>query len=410
MRKDLISTPILAYLGIVSLTYGFLLMRAMQLDYYFPIQVFMTSILLISAGIIFFAALAVIILNLQKQVKISASGAAFGLLTAGYVLFQLNNAAEVFKRLNPVQLSSLESFLFGQISFFLVAFSAFALFVISSPRDRVKKELVVMGGISMGLFDKFKDVSKLAAKKVAEKADETARKIKYKQVEKNIKRTLLSRFSMSQLEGICRARGISLQVEGKRGKRKARSKEELIPKLLKLNIDEIVRLAKRYGIKYQDLLTELEEARKELLEREEEYSEVDISVEPTETSILDEVLDIIQEEFRPESIRDEEDFEKQLTIFLKLKLGEERVERQKQRGGKRVDILIDGVYGLELKIADTPQTLAMLPTQLKIYSKRLEDVAAVIAVPNDVEIDDEVLEILEEEGFKYVLLQADVRR
>jgi hypothetical protein len=265
----------------------------------------------------------------------------------------------------------------------------------------------------MGLFDKFKDVSKLAAKKVAEKADETARKIKYKQIEKNIKKAILSRFSMSQLEGICRARGISLQVEGKRGKRRARSKEELIPKLLKLDIDDIVKLAKKHGIKYQDLLTELEEARRNLLEKredEEGYMEETFIETLEETSILDEVLDLIREEFRPESIRDEEDFEKQLAIFLKIKLGDDRVERQKQRGGKRVDILIDGVYGLELKIADTPQSLAMLPTQLKIYSKRLEDVAAVIAIPERVEIDEEVLEILEEESFKYVLLQADVRR
>ena len=260
----------------------------------------------------------------------------------------------------------------------------------------------------MGLFDKIKDAGKFAAKKMAEKADETARRLKYKQIEKNIKRAFLDRFSMRQLEGICRARGISLQVEGKRGKRKARSKDELIPKLMKLSIEEIVTLAKRHGIKYQDLLKELEEARKELLEKETEtYEELNTV---TETSVLDEVLDLIQSQFKPESIRDEDDFEKQLTIFLKLKLGDDRVERQKQRGGKRVDILIDGVYGLELKIADTPQTLAMLPTQLKIYSKRLEDVAAVIAIPMGMEIDEEVLEILDEEGYRYVLIQADVRR
>jgi len=260
----------------------------------------------------------------------------------------------------------------------------------------------------MGLFDKFKDISKQTAKKIAEKADETSKKIKYKKIERNLKEALLSRFSMSQLEGICRARGISLQVEGKRGKRRARSKDELIPKLIKLDFNEIVAVARRHGIRYDDILRELEEARKILLEKKQDDGSGQVI--PVERSTLDEVLSIIQAEFKPELLRDEEDFEKQLTIFLKLKLGEERVTRQAYKGGKRVDILIDGLYGLELKLADTPQSLAALPTQLKLYSRRLEDVAAVIAIPRDVEIDEEILDILDEEEFKYVVINAEVKR
>ncbi len=260
----------------------------------------------------------------------------------------------------------------------------------------------------MGLLDKFKDVSKQTAKKLVEKADEASKKIKYKKIEQNLKEALLDRFSMSQLEGMCRARGISLQVEGKRGKRRARSKDELIPKLMKLDFNEIVAVARRHGIRYDDILIELEEARKYLLEKRQDVeTEQEISFEK---SILDEILSIIQAEFKPELLRDEEDFEKQLTIFLKLKLGEERVRRQEYRGGKRVDILIDGHYGLELKLADSNQSLAALSTQLKLYSKRLEDVAAVIAIPRDMETDEEILDILDEEGFKYVVINAELKR
>jgi len=251
----------------------------------------------------------------------------------------------------------------------------------------------------MGFFDMIKKA-----------ASGTVKAVKYMQFEKKIKKALLNRFAMRQLEAICISRGISLQVEGKRGKRRARSKDELIPKLMKLDLDEIVRLAKKYGIKYQDLLDELEEFKRRLNESEKaKIPEIIENQKPS--NILDEVLDIIENEFVPETIRDEEDLEKQLALFLKLKIGNDRVRRQEYRDGKKIDLVIDGIYGIELKLADSYQSIATLPTQLRMYSKRLSDVAAVIVKPKDKDIDiDEILEILREDGFKYVVLNADVKR
>ncbi|WP_456478185.1 hypothetical protein [Geoglobus ahangari] len=280
----------------------------------------------------------------------------------------------------------------------------------TNPAPKIKKgtETKPLKMPKSSLLRSFSSYIDSKMKQLSEKADEAARGRKFKRFEQNLKIALLDRFSMSQLEGICRARGISLQVEGKRGMRRARSKEELIPKLMFLSFDELVRIAKRHGIRYDDLLREREEARKILLEKKQD-TEIEQEIS-SERSVLDDVLNIIQAEFKPETIRDEEDLEKQLTIFLKLKLGEERVTRQGYRGGKRVDILIDGRYGLELKLADSNQSLAALPTQLKLYSKRLEDVAAVIAIPKNLEVDEEILDILDEEGFKYVVINAEVKR
>jgi len=94
--------------------------------------------------------------------------------------------------------------------------------------------------------------------------DTTSKKLKYSKREKEIKEAMLMRFAMWQLERVCIAKKISLKVKGKKGERKARSKTELVPKLLKLEVRDIVKYAKKYNVKYEDLLEELEIAKKEI--------------------------------------------------------------------------------------------------------------------------------------------------
>jgi len=107
----------------------------------------------------------------------------------------------------------------------------------------------------MGLLDGIKKVTDVAVKTV-----------KYKRREKEIKETMLLRFTLWQLERICVSKRISTKVEGKRGKRRARSKDELIPKLMHLEIEEIAKYAKKFGVKHEDLLEEWEEFKRELNE------------------------------------------------------------------------------------------------------------------------------------------------
>lgn len=87
MRKDLIATPVLAYLGIIGLVYGFLLMLAALEYVHPPLFLSIASILFISTGIFFFAALTTILINLRTQTKMATTGAAFCLLAISYILF-----------------------------------------------------------------------------------------------------------------------------------------------------------------------------------------------------------------------------------------------------------------------------------------------------------------------------------
>lgn len=116
MRKDLIATPVLAYLGIIGLVYGFLLMLAALEYVHPPLLLSIASILFISTGIFFFAALTTILINLRTQTKMATSGAAFCLLAISYILFQLSNTGNFFKTLNPAQLKDLEYLLFGDLT------------------------------------------------------------------------------------------------------------------------------------------------------------------------------------------------------------------------------------------------------------------------------------------------------
>ncbi len=253
-------------------------------------------------------------------------------------------------------------------------------------------------------MDRFKEFAGKAVEIVSEAADTYMKKREFRRRMYESEILLLSRFAVWQLERICLSEDIPPYVEGKRGPRKARSKNEFIDLIVdELDFEDVVEYAKKFGVRYQDILRDLEELEAEL------FGEEDIDFQPENE--FDEILDLIQKEFRPEMTRDEEDLEKQLAMFLKVHLGEDSVERQVTiEKGKRVDILIDGIYGIEVKIADSTG-LAYLPTQLRIYKKRLRDVAAVIVRPIGKEVNiDDILELLDEDGIKYVEVQAEVRR
>tara|TARA_Y100000590_G_scaffold292059_2_gene328806 strand:+ start:484 stop:1332 length:849 start_codon:yes stop_codon:yes gene_type:complete len=92
------------------------------------------------------------------------------------------------------------------------------------------------------------------------------------------------------------------------------------------------------------------------------------------------IINAIKVGFQPEKIRDEEGLEAQLTIFIKAKFPELKVERQViSKTGERLDIVIDDNYVFELKVPKSRDTLRNLSAQIEEYSESYPNLCTVIA-------------------------------
>ena len=95
-----------------------------------------------------------------------------------------------------------------------------------------------------------------------------------------------------------------------------------------------------------------------------------------------EILDIIEDEFESERIRNEEELQAQLTIFLKTRLNK-KVEREVQITDGRLDIVIDGKYVLEVKIPKSKTDLRNLSAQIEEYLEEYPFLAVIIGDKTD---------------------------
>ncbi|WP_167712253.1 hypothetical protein, partial [Thermococcus sp. GR4] len=150
---------------------------------------------------------------------------------------------------------------------------------------------------------------------------------------------------------------------------------------------------------------ELEEETVESLGGEdlEEYSLEEADYQP-EPDIVDILFD-----FEPETVRDEEDLEKQLYQYLKARLGR-RVVRQYPVGDQKIDIAIDGRVGIEIKIAESRSKLQRLVGQVLDYVEYFDEVIAVILdVGANVNIDSYIKK-LRQLGAEVVVLEGDIKK
>ena len=100
------------------------------------------------------------------------------------------------------------------------------------------------------------------------------------------------------------------------------------------------------------------------------------------------IIDTIKNEFKPEPCRDEPELQKLLKVFLNVKFGDKKVEREVRTHiapdipeGK-IDFLIDDEYVIELKLARDSHTLQGFLGQLLGYQKVYPQIAALLLFDN----------------------------
>ena len=90
------------------------------------------------------------------------------------------------------------------------------------------------------------------------------------------------------------------------------------------------------------------------------------------------IISTIQNDFKPQPCTDEKELQGQLTMFLSTKYPGKEIDREVEKDGAKLDIVIDGKYAIELKIARDPTTLRNLTAQLEEYQEVYPQIATLL--------------------------------
>jgi|Deesub1362B_J571_1020462.scaffolds.fasta_scaffold00059_35 hypothetical protein len=238
----------------------------------------------------------------------------------------------------------------------------------------------------MGLKDFLKKAGEVTKKAV----DRAAKEVKWRRKVGEAKREILSRFTVKQLERIANSKRISLYRQDPfTGEReRLRSKGAIVDKIASnLSFQQVVDLARRYKVRYSDVVQDLEKFRQELFEEkqrkrgEEEILRDIYEVDEFEEEFRNEsskVLEMITE-FEPMGIvRDEKELRNQLASWLSAKLGKRVVKLEYPFEHGKVDILIKDEIAIEVKVADGKQKLKNLVGEVTTDKMYFSSVIAVI--------------------------------
>ncbi|NJE07614.1 hypothetical protein E3E31_03590 [Thermococcus sp. M39] len=167
-----------------------------------------------------------------------------------------------------------------------------------------------------------------------------------------------------------------------------RTKGEIVAKLASnLSFQEVVDLARRYKVRYSDVVQELEKFRQKLFEEkqrkrsEQEILEDIYEADEFEEEFENESSKIIETitEFEPMGIvRDEKELRNQLASWLSAKLGKSVVKLEYPFEHGKVDILVKDEIAIEVKVADGKQKLKNLVGEVTTDKMYFSSVIAVI--------------------------------
>lgn len=270
----------------------------------------------------------------------------------------------------------------------------------------------------MGLRDIFKKAGEVTKKAV----DRAAKEVKWRKKVGEAKREVLSRFTVKQLERIANSKRISLYREDPfTGEReRLRSKGAIVDRLASnLSFQQVVDLARRYKVRYSDVVQELEKFRQELFKEKqrkrkekeilEDIYDADQSVRESESE-SSKLLKIISE-FEPIGIpKSEEDLKSQLAQWLSGQLGKGAVKVEYPFEHGKVDILVYDDVVVEVKVARSRQSLKNLLGE--VYTDKMY-FSSVIAVVFDIG-KDVGLSFFEKQikslGAKAVIIPAQIKK
>lgn len=106
----------------------------------------------------------------------------------------------------------------------------------------------------------------------------------------------------------------------------------------------------------------------------------DSKSEEFEKSDFETIINSLKVGFQPEAITNEEHLEAQLTIFLKAKFPDRKVQRQlTTKNGDQLDIVVNDKYVFELKVPRNRTHLRNLSAQIEEYVEQYPNLCVVIA-------------------------------
>ena len=215
----------------------------------------------------------------------------------------------------------------------------------------------------------FKDLLKKAGQVTKKAIDRAGKEVKWRKRVGEAKREILTRFSVRQLKRIAASKGISLVYEdpitGER--QRLTTKAEIVGKLARnLGFEEVVDLARRYKVRYSDIVQELEKFRQELFE--------EVTLEDKTSGIIE-----LIKEFEPVgTVNREDDLKFQLAQWLSARFGKNAVKLEYPFEHGKIDILVNDSIAIELKIASSKQKLKNLVGEVNTDKMYFSSVIAVI--------------------------------
>lgn len=228
----------------------------------------------------------------------------------------------------------------------------------------------------------FKNVLKKIGKATLKGAERVAKNLEWNEEVESAKRRILSRFSVKQLERIAESEGISLYLLDIPFEEPIRitSKKGIVDRIASnLSLEEVIDLARRYKVRYTDVVQRLEMVRERLFEspESEEEEECEETLE-SEDEDIEKVIKAIKEFTLPKPVRREKELQGRLASWLASRFGSHAVKEDYPFDEGEVDIVIWDSIAIELKIARGRQALKNLIGEVKTDRKFFDKVVAVI--------------------------------